>query len=42
MSDIHVLAASKLSPLYASQVSDGFVLHDRLHEVDPVAFERIA
>ena len=42
MSDIHVLAASKLSPLYASQVSDGFVLHDRLHEVDPVAFERVA
>ena len=42
MSDIHVLAASKLSPLYASQVSGAFALHDRLHELDPAAFERVA
>ena len=42
MSDIHVLAASKLSPLYAPQVSAAYVLHDRLHEQDPAAFERVA
>jgi lactate dehydrogenase-like 2-hydroxyacid dehydrogenase len=42
VSDIHVLAASKLSPLYESQVAGAYVLHDRLHELDPGAFERIA
>ncbi|HLL20445.1 MAG TPA: 2-hydroxyacid dehydrogenase, partial [Rubrivivax sp.] len=42
MSDIHVLAASKLSPLYASQVAGAYVLHDRLHELDPGAFDQVA
>lgn len=42
MSDIHLLAASKLSPLYLPQLSAAYVLHDRLHELDPAAFGRIA
>ncbi len=42
MSDIHVLAASKLSPFYVPQLQAAYTLHDRLHELDPAAFERIA
>lgn len=42
MSDLHVLAAAKLSPLYASQLSAAFQLHDRLHETDPAAFAQVA
>jgi len=42
VSDLHVLAAAKLSPLYASQLSAAFQFHERLHESDPSAFEAIA
>jgi len=42
VSDIHVLGASKLSPLYVSSLETNFVFHDRLHETDPAAFARIA
>ena len=42
MSDLHVLAAAKLSPLYTSQLSAAFQFHDRLHETDPAAFAQVA
>ena len=42
MSDLHVLAAAKLSPLYTSQLSAAFQFHDRLHETDPAAFAKVA
>jgi lactate dehydrogenase-like 2-hydroxyacid dehydrogenase len=42
VSDLHVLAAAKLAPLYLQQLSATFVLHDRLHETDPAAFARLA
>lgn len=42
MSDLHVLAAAKLSPLFASQLSAACQLHDRLHETDPAAFAQVA
>ena len=42
MSDIHVLGAAKLSPLYVSQLEAACTLHDRLHQADPGAFARIA
>ena len=42
MSDIHVLAASKLAPLYATQVAAAYTLHDRLQETDPAALQALA
>ena len=39
---IHVLAVSKLSPLWTPQLHATYTVHDRLHETDPAAFERIA
>lgn len=39
---IHVLAVSKLSPLWMPQLNAAYTVHDRLHETDPAAFERIA
>ncbi len=42
MSDIQVLGAAKLSPLYLSQLEAAYTLHDRLHQADPGAFARIA
>jgi hydroxypyruvate reductase len=42
VSDIHVLGASKLSPLYVSLLETNFAFHDRLHETDPAALARIA
>lgn len=39
---IHVLAVSKLSPLWTPQLHAAYTVHDRLHETDPAAFERIA
>jgi lactate dehydrogenase-like 2-hydroxyacid dehydrogenase len=42
VSDLHVLAAAKLSPLYTAQLSAAYQFHDRLHETDPAAFEAIA
>ena len=41
-SDIDLLAVAKPSPLMAPQLYDAFVVHERLHETDPAAFERIA
>lgn len=38
----HVLAASKLSPLYLAQLEAAYTLHDRLHETDPAAFAAVA
>ncbi|HEY2925250.1 MAG TPA: 2-hydroxyacid dehydrogenase [Albitalea sp.] len=42
MSDLHVLAAARLSPLYSQQLQAAFTLHDRLHETDAAAFARVA
>jgi lactate dehydrogenase-like 2-hydroxyacid dehydrogenase len=41
-SDVTVLAAAKLSPLYTASLSTRFTLLDRLHQTDPAAFERLA
>ena len=40
--DIHILAVSKLMPLFAQQLDAAFSLHDRLHETDPAAFAALA
>ena len=37
----HLLAVSKLAPLYASQLS-AYTVHDRLHESDPAALAELA
>ena len=37
-----VLAVLKLAPLFASQLTAAFTVHDRLHETDPAALERVA
>jgi len=37
-----VLTASKLSPLYLSQIEAAYTVHDRLHELDPAAFAAAA
>ena len=42
MSDLHVLAAAKLSPLYIAQLSAAYQFHDPLHETDPAAFAKVA
>jgi lactate dehydrogenase-like 2-hydroxyacid dehydrogenase len=42
VSDLHVLAAAKLAPMYLQQLNAAFTLHDRLHETDPAAFARVA
>jgi hydroxypyruvate reductase len=43
MSDpIHVLAVSKLSPMWTPALHATYTVHDRLHETDPAAFERLA
>jgi hydroxypyruvate reductase len=42
VSDLHVLAAAKLAPMYLQQLNAAFTLHDRLHETDPAAFSRVA
>jgi lactate dehydrogenase-like 2-hydroxyacid dehydrogenase len=42
VSDLHVLAAAKLSPLYAAQLSAAYQFHDPLHETDPAAFAKAA
>lgn len=42
---VHVLAAAKLSPFYLERFAGAggrYVLHDRLHETDPAAFEALA
>jgi len=42
VSDLHVLAAARLAPMYLQQLNAAFTLHDRLHETDPAAFARVA
>ena len=42
MSNLHVLAAAKLSPLYTAQLSAAYQFHDPLHETDPAAFAKVA
>lgn len=42
MSKIELLSVAKLSPLLEPQLRAHYTLHDRLHETDPVAFEKIA
>ena len=42
MSDLHVLAVSKLTPLYLSQLVAVATVHDRLHETDAAAFAAVA
>lgn len=42
MSRPEVLTASKLSPLYLSQIEAAYTVHDRLHELDPAAFAAAA
>lgn len=42
VTDIPVLGAAKLSPLYVSQLEGAFRLLDRLHQNDPEAFARAA
>lgn len=39
---IHVLAVSKLSPLWTPQLHAAYTVHDRLHETDPAALDRLA
>ena len=37
-----LLAVSKLAPLFASQLTAAFTVHDRLHDADPAALARVA
>ncbi|MEO7152303.1 MAG: 2-hydroxyacid dehydrogenase [Burkholderiaceae bacterium] len=37
-----VLAVAKLSPLLVPQLQSAFTYHDRLHDTDPAAFEKVA
>lgn len=37
-----VLTVAKLSPLLTAQLQAAFVVHERLHETDPAAFEKVA
>ena len=39
---LHVLAVTPLSPLWAPQLKARFTVHDRVHELDPAVFERVA
>jgi hydroxypyruvate reductase len=42
LTDLHVLTAARLAPLYLTQLQAGFTVHDRLHETDPAAFAQLA
>jgi hydroxypyruvate reductase len=42
LTDIPVLAAAKLPPLYAEQIGAAYGLLDRLHQTDPAAFDAVA
>jgi hydroxypyruvate reductase len=42
LTDIPVLTAAKLPPLYVSQIEASYALLDRLHQTDPAAFEAVA
>ena len=42
MSDIHVLAVTRLSPLLLPQLRAAYAVHERLHESDAAAFAAIA
>lgn len=39
---LHVLTASKPNPLWLPALLAAYQVHDRLHETDPAAFERLA
>ncbi len=38
----HVLTVSRLPPIYLDALHASYTVHDRLHETDPAAFDRIA
>ena len=38
----HVLTVSRLPPMYLDALHAAYTVHDRLHESDPAAFERVA
>lgn len=42
MSRPHLLTVAKLSPLFADQLGDAYEVHDRLHDIDPAAFAKVA
>lgn len=42
MSQPHILAVAKLSPLLMEQLTAVYSVHDRLHETDPAAFAEVA
>ncbi len=42
MSEIDVLTASRLPPLYLTPLQAAYRVHDRLHETDPAAFAAVA
>ena len=42
MPAIDILAVAKPSPLLAPQLTAAYTVHDRLHDTDPAAFERLA
>jgi lactate dehydrogenase-like 2-hydroxyacid dehydrogenase len=42
MAKNELLAVAKPSPLLAPQLHEGFTVHERLHETDPVAFAAVA
>ena len=42
MTDIDVLAAARVSPLYLAALRAEYAVHERLHETDPGAFAEVA
>jgi hypothetical protein len=38
----HLLTAAKLSPLLVPQLEAAFIVHDRVHETGPAAFDAVA
>jgi lactate dehydrogenase-like 2-hydroxyacid dehydrogenase len=40
--EIDVLTASRLAPLYLAPLQAAYRVHDRLHELDPAAFDTVA
>ncbi|MGH8857512.1 MAG: 2-hydroxyacid dehydrogenase, partial [Polaromonas sp.] len=38
----HILAVAKLPPFLMEPLNAAYVVHDRLHESDPVAFAKVA
>lgn len=42
MTKPHILAVARLHPFYQQALETAYTVHDRLHETDPQAFERLA